>query len=288
MNYLEYPQKIILQTQSFCNGKCKFCPYDDLKEHNTHGKMTDELFLKILDDCTLNTQYVDTFMPYLMNEPLLDKELEKKVDLIKNKLPETKVHILSNGFLLDDKRSEAIINSKLDWIGISFFGIYKENYEETMGLPFEVVKYRVDKFIKRAIEIRGSDFVMITFFKWGAIQDKEVQIALTHWKSLGVTRISHFEKGISRAGNVKNFTIPSHNMMRQCNSIWTNEMIHILFNGDVVLCCMDWRREHILGNLNEQTISEIWNGKKYLEIRKQLRGEQPLKLICQHCEMAGL
>jgi len=282
----KYPQKIILQTQSFCNGKCKFCPYDDLKELNSHGTMSDELLLKIVDDCVTNQKYIDTFMPYLMNEPLLDKRLEKKIDLIKTKLPETEVHILSNGFLLDDKRSEEIINSKLDWIGISFFGVNKDYYEQAMGIPFEVAKYRVDRFIKRAIEKRGSDFVMITFFKWGAIQDLEVEEALEHWRGLGVTRISHFEKGISRAGNVKNFPTLSHTMMKQCNSIWTNEMIHILFNGDVILCCMDWRREHILGNVKEQTITEIWNGKKYLEVRKQLRGEKQLELICRNCEMA--
>jgi len=282
----KYPKKIILQTHSFCNGRCQFCPYEDLKEFNAHGTMSDELLLKIVDDCALNQIYVDTFMPYLMNEPLLDKRLEQKIDLIKTKLPKTEVHILSNGFLLDDKRSEEIINSKLDWIGISFFGVNKDYYEQAMGIPFEVTKYRVDRFIKKAIEKRGPDFVMIAFFKWGAIQDLEVAEALEHWRGLGVTRISHFEKGISRAGNVKNFPILSHNMMKQCNSIWTNEMMHILFNGDVILCCMDWRREHVLGNLKEQTIKEIWTGKKYLEVRKQLKGERPLELICKHCEMA--
>ncbi len=67
-------------------------------------------------------------------------------------------------------------------------------------------------------------------------------------------------------------------------------MIHILFNGDVVLCCMDWRREVILGNLHQQTIREIWNGEAYNNVRQIIRGSKkgPSDFPCYKCEDAKI
>jgi radical SAM protein with 4Fe4S-binding SPASM domain len=71
-----------------------------------------------------------------------------------------------------------------------------------------------------------------------------------------------------------------------CGSIWRNEMIHITHNGDAALCCMDWRREIILGNLNQDTIQTIWNSEKRIGIERMVSGKipSPENFICKRCE----
>ena len=282
----DFPERIMIQTHSRCNASCEFCPYPEIG-HLSHGLMEEALFEKMITECEGEKDRVINILPYLMNEPLLDKNLISKVEFIKKKLPQTCVHFLTNGALLDDKTSQAILHSPLDWIGISFFGNDKESYEKSMGMPYETVKKRVEEFVKKAVQERGENFVMITFFKWRQ-EEKEDLKSIDHWKKLGVKRITYHQGGISRAGNARNFKAPVKMKMNRCNSIWAEKMLHVLYNGDVVLCCMDWRRRHVLGNLNHQTIREIWNGKEYGEKRRVIRGIKPLgqEMICSRCEMA--
>ena len=39
-------------------------------------------------------------------------------------------------------------------------------------------------------------------------------------------------------------------------------------DGNVVPCTQISNNELVLGNVNENTLEEIWNGKKYKELRK--------------------
>jgi radical SAM protein with 4Fe4S-binding SPASM domain len=42
----------------------------------------------------------------------------------------------------------------------------------------------------------------------------------------------------------------------------------ILFNGDVIVCCHDWNRATIVGNVRTSSLKEIWNSEKMNEIRR--------------------
>lgn len=55
-------------------------------------------------------------------------------------------------------------------------------------------------------------------------------------------------------------------------------------DGDMVLCCNDYFRTHIMGNVKGSSIIDIWNSDKYKEIRKDLFiTKQPKLSICKKC-----
>jgi len=45
-----------------------------------------------------------------------------------------------------------------------------------------------------------------------------------------------------------------------------NEMV-VYWNGKVALCCHDWNNTNDSGDLNKQTIHEVWNGQYYKNVR---------------------
>lgn len=54
-------------------------------------------------------------------------------------------------------------------------------------------------------------------------------------------------------------------------------------DGNVVLCCNDYRKEVILGNVKETSLREIWNEPEYRKLRRRIwfgRYELP---ICKRC-----
>ncbi len=45
---------------------------------------------------------------------------------------------------------------------------------------------------------------------------------------------------------------------RPCAGLWNTPMVYV--NGDVTTCCLDQHLDNKLGNMAEQSLSQIWNG----------------------------
>lgn len=288
MRIPEFPTYIMIQTTSLCNACCEFCPYGEIKNELPQGEMDFALFKKIADECGQH-QEIKRIMPYLMNEPLMDTKLEEKIDYIKEKNPAAWVHFLTNGSLLSLERRGRILKSNLDQICFSVHGINKKLYENTMHINYENTIENIVAFLNQAKLSRPQQYSLITFFKWKDLGEKEKKEAIEFWHKQGVTQISVFDGPISRAGNVRQIPGPRKEKIGGCNSIWTREMFHILYNGDVVLCCMDWRREIVLGNVKKQSIYDVWHSAKYHQLREQIKGniESKPDFLCKRCESSA-
>ncbi len=70
---------------------------------------------------------------------------------------------------------------------------------------------------------------------------------------------------------------------RPCQRLFVKA--YIVWNGDVILCNCDWRREVVLGNLRESSLAEIWSNPRYEDLRQRhLEGEQVPGSICERCD----
>jgi radical SAM protein with 4Fe4S-binding SPASM domain len=64
-------------------------------------------------------------------------------------------------------------------------------------------------------------------------------------------------------------------------------MMPIKANGDVVLCCGDLYAEAVMGNLKQQTISEVWLGDRFTTYRKTLKSNRAGLTPCSKCSHKG-
>ncbi|MFA6358255.1 MAG: radical SAM protein [Candidatus Omnitrophota bacterium] len=287
-NFGIYPKYLSIQTTSFCNAHCIFCPNDQVGHLFSPKVMDQALFEKIINECGAYRQ-IERIILYLNNEPLTDSHIVERINYAKDKVPWACVHLLTNGSLLTSDVAERLIDSKLDWIGFSLHGVREETIQKSMGVDYKLTFQRVLDFIGKAKSRRNiKDFVMITFLRHKYLSLEEEKEAIKFWQDEGIERISHFDGPVSRAGNVDSLPLIRHDQIAGCSSIWANEMIHIVENGDVILCCMDWQREVILGNLNNQSIYEIWNSQKYTQVREERDGQKYSEsgFICKKCEAA--
>ena len=248
------------------------------------------LYKKIIDECG-KYRKIERIILYMNNEPLTDPHIIERIDYAKKKAPWANVHILTNGLLLTDEIADKLLNSRLDWIGISFHGIRKDTIEKSMGVNYNITFKRINNFIDKVKSHKNiKDYLMITLLKHKYLSSEEKTEAEVFWKSKGIKRLSSFDGPISRAGNIKSLPKVCHKeKIVGCGSIWADEMIHIVEDGKVVLCCMDWRRDIVLGDLNNETIHNVWHGS-----RKQTwamisgKKDMPEKFLCRNCEEAAL
>ncbi len=251
--------------------------------------MRQDLFETIIQECSKHSE-VQRIIPYLMNEPLCDSRIVEKINCAKDLNPRACIHIITNGTLLCDAISNALIESRADWVGISVHAIRPETYAAVSGHTNGVeIIARIDAFVKQALKKRENGFVMVNLVRDARfLGDSEVQQALAHWKGLGVRRLEYYGAPISRAGNVAEMYRVRHTQINGCKTIWNNESLCILQNGDVLLCCMDWQRELLIGNVRTESIEEIWNGKRRKNVLAKIFGDISTapEFICKRCEDA--
>ncbi|MBI4867616.1 MAG: radical SAM protein [Candidatus Wallbacteria bacterium] len=286
-----FPKNVMIQTTTACNAACTFCPHPQIKEEVSQGDMDEALFRKIVDELATHAPILRILM-YLMNEPLLDPRLAERIDYAKERNPKATVHLLTNGVLLG-KMGEKLLRSNLDWIGLSVHALKEETYHKLMGLThFEGergIKRILEDFCVKAVEQKGAEYVNVKIIRDKRyLEQQEAQDAVRFWRDLGLTRVEYYEEPMTRAGNVRWLPPVAHSGIEGCNSIWAMEMVHILYNGDVIACCNDWRRDLVFGNVREQSIEEVWNGPIRRQFLREVYGEiRPRPgLICLKCEAA--
>jgi hypothetical protein len=58
----------------------------------------------------------------------------------------------------------------------------------------------------------------------------------------------------------------------------------LLPSGDVLLCCNDYGRQHILGNLFSVEYSALYQSEEFLKVEKGLTDES-IEILCRHCDV---
>src|SRR3569833_1293900 len=113
----------------------------------------------------------------------------------------------------------------------------------------------------------------------------EIAENIRYWQSRGVQ--SGSSPLVNRAGNVSNFVALNYQALsdrpvRICDLLF--HKMYIGYNGDALLCCMDWRRRVVLGNVRHQSVKEIWQGAAYRHYRRlQQQGRSRELVLCRDC-----
>jgi radical SAM protein with 4Fe4S-binding SPASM domain len=258
-----------------------------------------ELFEKIASELAPEKQ-TTTFMFALHNEPLLDKRIFDWVKHVKSINPDKHCAISTNGELLDKFSLRQIAESGLDRLSISLNAYLKETYESiNTGLDYDrVIKniYYVlsDRSVRQKVELR---FVLIEE------NAHEVQQAVSYWRTQKVhTKV----RGITnRAGSLDNYERfrlkDAHYTVARLWRFWKRVtsvirgvtgcdlpfyQMNVLFNGDVIVCCHDWNRTTVVGNLKTSSLREVWNSERMNEIRRLILRKRYGQInSCRECSL---
>lgn len=279
------PPRVQIQTQSGCNGRCIFCPNEaTLNSGIEHGKMSMDLYRKIIDE--LAETRPRRISLYLMNEPLSDKRMPEFVEYASRTVPSATTLITSNGTALTEDMAEALIDAGLKRLKVSLQSLDDETNRRIMGYDASKVIENiigVRRVMKRK-RIRERDFDFRVSMVVTKLNEAEIEEARRFWRRHGVRLVTSALE--NRGGNIGIANdLNTGDMRSMGNCIRPSRDMDILFNGDVVLCCVDWHRTTILGNLARQSIREVWNGDVVTRIRRGLREGQAelLPPICVNC-----
>ena len=261
---------IQIQTMEFCNLKCDFCPnhyiiwdrIEDKKRGIPYNLMTVENYTKIVKNLA-ELGYSGRFSPYLMNEPLMDKDrIVEFIRIAREHLPNCFIQMDSNGTGLTVDLMRDMIDAGLN--RIQFDDYFDDKYATRM---IEVMQHFQSDNVNI---ILSSNYNVEQVKKREDKNKKEHYGPWTYWNRGGLVNVN------------PDIPVPQ----KDCG--YPSNQMYIKWDGEAILCCCDWEYQVVHGNVLETSIEEVWTNGSYQHYRDTLKeGRRDLLRMCRKCNKDG-
>lgn len=257
------PLQIDLFAVDVCNLRCPMCP----RQAYIPGKgyMDFNVVRKILDEASEHGLFAFNFAG--LGEPTLYPDIFKVIRYAKER-GVIDVNMHTNGTRLAPAFNSQLLDSGLDRLIISLDSAEKESYEKIrVGAKFEKVCAGVDDLIKqRNAHPKSRMHIKANFIEMDEEDPTEKNKFISHWKDK-LNRIAILKYLDCQTGDETIFHKENYEQDNNfcCPELWRR--LTIVSDGTATLCPRDMKKKYVIGNVYEQTISEIWTGEKMQRAR---------------------
>jgi len=313
------PQVFNIETTNYCNMKCIMCPRTELMTRKNIW-IEDETFQKVVeqikphedkdlekfwgfieseyglndDDRNENTFYFRVVSRCVIlhgyGEPLLDKKIVDRVKVCSERgIPTYFSCVPAN---LTVERAKEVMEAGLTVFKFSIDALDDEwqkkirgnqnNFDASYRTILEIIDLKKKQGYKTLIVP-----TMIALSEDSASREMHSRF-MDLWKDKDVFAYVKSQDNRWLLEEDENMENRSHYESQYCEFPWTS--MTVMADGSVVPCTQDYDTEMVLGNVNEQDLEEIWNGKPYTELqRMHITGVFPEGHKCQErCDQKKL
>ncbi|MDR1322219.1 MAG: glycosyltransferase [Gracilibacteraceae bacterium] len=257
------PRVIRVDPCDKCNFSCYFCPCNKSEAHLAvrHKVMPFALFCRIIDGMSAFST-IDHLELYGYGEPLLNPALPEMIAYARQKAVARRIGFTTNGFLLGPELNQKLVDSGVDEIRVSINGLSAEQYESACGIRLDFTEYLRNiadlrlrargrprltaKIVDAALPARDGEAVFRRIFQ--LLTDVQIiERVEPIWGGFSFQRVNNPCVGAIAycAGAEDVCSFPFREMM-------------VFANGDVGLCCGDWRHATRYGDVHASTLPELW------------------------------
>jgi radical SAM protein with 4Fe4S-binding SPASM domain len=255
----DFPKVVLIDTVSFCNLKCSMCVHPNMSREK--GVMPWGLFTKIIDEIAAEDKSTRIWMVFFGEPFILKNRTPSIFTLIKYAKEKglTDVVVNSNANLMDETAARKLIDSGLDAIYIGIDAFSRESYEKIrVGGDYEQTVQNVLRLLELRKEMGSATPEVFVQFVEMDLNRNEMNDFINFWGGHGAT--VKIRPKVSWAGLIDAPNLVLGNEDRwPCH--WAMQTMSITDAGKVVTCAVDLDGRYIAGDINTQTLKEVWNGK---------------------------
>lgn len=284
-----FPPIIHIEPTNACNCRCIICPRRNMTR--PVGYIEPGLFEKIVSQAAgLGPSEIRLFN---FGEPTLHPELPAMIKLCRSL--GLAARFQTNGLLFDEKLSRALLESGLDYVGISVNGLTDAEYSiirPGFKLRDLLEKTRVlraaasetgqrlhihinAQVLKQDVQDRGAE---IEEFKrtWAGLADSISVSGLSRYD-----RILILEKGVAVEQALQRLERKPDEKVA-CHEPF--DRIVIKWDGRATACCADFDAQAVVGDLNTRDLEQVWNGAPFRALREKVAARRYSELpVCRGC-----
>jgi radical SAM protein with 4Fe4S-binding SPASM domain len=266
MQIQEPPFVIQVELTEGCNLRCNFCGLNGIRGSDNDFKfMTVELAHRITDEI-LRCKWTPRIEFAMHGEPSANPQMLDVLYVFRKKLRKTSLMMTSNGYGFM-KDPTYMIDAVL-------------TYVNTLALDW----YENVKIVPKIIE-RYQGKHDIHYYP------KDVK-ANPHTRRLGKDKLLVVVQDIAKATKGTHSTLNNHcgcgapkndnGQGKRCGKVFRE--LSIRWDGNVAICCNDWRGTYKIGNVMNRGLDELWNSKPMYAARQKLYQGQRDFGPCDGCD----
>ena len=255
-----------LELTNNCNLRCKMCNW---QAREKKGYISTQLYEKCIDQFSkvglevLNLQFG--------GESLLHPDFKEFLKYAIRERDRGRIGLVgwtTNGMLFDESVADPVVSLKVDWVNFSLDGLGQVNDDIRLGSKYSTI----EKNIKYLLEKRGSakkPTVLINIVDYGKTEEQKLEL-YKEWVFFvdeiellpSISSDNSWENKDKISGDVKLAPPPPY-----CR--YPLNTVIIGWDGRVTGCCFDTKMNVVLGDLNKESLKEIWFGSKFQSLRKE-------------------
>lgn len=280
-------KKFYLEITNVCNLACSFCP--PTKRQNQFISVED--FSKRLDEIKPYTDYIYL---HVKGEPLLHPKIDQLLDLSYKK--GFKVNITTNGTLINKNREKLLNKPALRQMNFSL-----HSFDGNIGSKDK--EGYVRSIISFANEVTNQSEVIVSLRLWNLTQDNRTNIEIKGNREL----LEIIEKEFDLDYNIEEKVVPGSGV-KIADRIFINQdyefqwpalyeeeddgkgfcygmrnQAGILTNGTVIPCCLDGEGVINLGNIKDNSFSDIIEMDRAKILVDGFSRREAVEELCRKC-----
>jgi radical SAM protein with 4Fe4S-binding SPASM domain len=262
-----FPRRLEIEIASSCNLRCVYCPRRYL--NNLNGFIGVQLFKRIIDEASV---YPDTIIVlHRRGESLLHPKFNELLNYVTGKFKE--VQMATNGTLLDEDKFASIVDA-LNFIS---FSLDAPNVYNKTRIPasYEIVKNKILKFLAFN---KGKIKTQVSMVKTEKTLNEDVETFKRLWRDI-VDRVRIYEEHSVDGA----FGATRHPRSQRKPCVMPFYEFLVYDNGMVGRCNHDWNGEP-MGDLNKNSIAQIWHSEKYEVLRNEHNCLKINDPVCKKCD----
>jgi len=290
---LDTPFTLYIFPTTFCNFKCIYCAHSQPAEEllPQYGFVKEYMKMETLDNILEQLKKFPQKLKVISltghGEPMLHKQLPEMIRKVKEADVAERVEIISNGSLLTHDLADRIIDAGLDILRISLQGMSAVKYKEVCGWDLDYQEY-LDNLAYYYNHKKEGQQLFVKIIDVALEENQEEEFYDTYRDISDRMYIEFVQKVYSGVELTQNMEFHSTNrygdtypIQQVCPmSFFT---LGIYPNGDMIPCDVIYKPV-ILGNVNKDTIYDMWYGEKLYEFRmNQLKNGRFTNPECARC-----
>jgi radical SAM protein with 4Fe4S-binding SPASM domain len=284
-------QRIVMEVFGGCNYTCQMCPQSNPgRGSNFTRKLPLKNFEKILDE--LVPKYGNPQINLEgSGEPTMAKDLDEYIKAVKKR--GLKCFMYCNGARLKGDFMKRVVDAGIDFIRVSVIGYNKKLYKKWMNIDnFDLILENLNELINYNNDknCKISTYHLIT-------DNSKTNFEIEEYKKNVINKVGsvgYIWKMHNWSGNYDNLNPRAKTERKSCGRPFAPE-ITIRAGGEkgrasaIVPCCQTLgppnEEKSILGHLDTEKFEEIYNGKKWNDLRKAHESKEFDKIdYCKNCD----
>ncbi|KKN73872.1 hypothetical protein LCGC14_0396740 [marine sediment metagenome] len=230
------------------------------------------LFAKIINQCS-RQEGIDTIDIGGFGEPFADKLLFERCELIRKRLPKPQIFTSSNCYLMTPDKYDDVCKY-IDSLKISVYGVSKEAYEAShRTLTYETTRDNILGLLER----KDKPYT-IGLLTLSDDNRHEMEDWIAYWQPKLDEVYVWLPHNFGGLMDFRTINKPQVSCGRPFNG-----PLYIHLDGIVSMCCLDINKKLVIGDINNQSIVEIFKSEAIKNIRRAHRRCDFKGLLCENC-----